>query len=197
MEELQAEVQKEYGMQLRRIEERLPQTYRSLDHDLAKPWLTFFEKAKRRAAKKQMEMQYIVHQIEEHVRIVYDAWQTTIKDQARGSLRFTELPIVERQDRLRKISRMFDSGPVDDESDGLYDEKQLRQIKASYAYYYDNQQEGSRSSQGWTRFPWDCAARTLCEIKAEAVSGGQTKTVTQDFYSRFVIHGAFTSSDRI
>ncbi|GJE99769.1 RNA dependent RNA polymerase [Phanerochaete sordida] len=95
---------------------------------------------------------------------------------------FTGLRIEKRQDVLRACSKSFHSLLADLHVFQLSDRELLRYI-ASYAYIWDHETTGR-----WTRFPWDVAFRVLCEIKAEAVTRGNTKTTTAEFYYKMTIN---------
>lgn len=60
----------------------------------------------------------------------------------------------------------------------------MQKIRASYAYYHDWKLQRTFSIH-WTRFPWDCAMKDLCAIKAEAL--GPATPITGDFYEKMVI----------
>ena len=93
---------------------------------------------------------------------------------------------MRRQDILRELSQQFASGPDVEITIGPNGHT-LEHLKASYAYLYDR--EYKRRSTGWSRFPWDVAYSSLCEIKAHAL--GLTKTVTMDFYMAFTVKPSF------
>jgi hypothetical protein len=80
---------------------------------------------------------------------------------------FTNLPIRERQLKLRQESADFDDGPKDLD---LFDKTQVRRLRASYAYIYDHEFCKSTSQRKWSQWPWNVAMRELCDIKASSSS---------------------------
>jgi RNA-dependent RNA polymerase len=69
---------------------------------------------------------------------------------------YTDLPIEERQDKLRASSREFASRPGRDEV--LLDDDEIRRLRASYAYYHDVRRRSGRASRGGrgSRSTWRC-----------------------------------------
>ncbi|KAJ3541918.1 hypothetical protein NMY22_g3700 [Coprinellus aureogranulatus] len=101
---------------------------------------------------------------------------------------FTERPIEERQDILRAASRRFAISP---NAATLHMTGDLvERVKASFAYHYDchykkgGPREGSRVVH-CSRFPFNVAFRTLCDIKAK--STGNHKTLSWNFYENATV----------
>lgn len=173
------------------------------DAHLAAPWLDAVARAEQAARVRGDEwMGRELKAITAHVAKVYDLhaervkqWTRSargkgrgVKGKGKGGPSFTDRPIEQRQDTFRELSRAFEDGPtaLDDGSTLLYfDKPALRRLCASYAYIYDRDKTWS----GWSRFPWDVAMRTLCQIKVEALGGG--KTLTEDFYYKMTIPKSF------
>ena len=90
-------------------------------------------------------------------------------------------------ERRRKQLAAFRSEAAVEDGGALlcFDAPAIRRLRASYAYIYDRE----HSFGGWSRFPWDVAMRTLCQIKVEALGGG--KTLTEDFYNKMAIPKSF------
>ncbi|KAJ7608107.1 RNA dependent RNA polymerase-domain-containing protein [Mycena polygramma] len=106
-----------------------------------------------------------------HVKEMYEEHRTKV---ARGKDQFTNLPIEQRQDILRELSRKFADGPADlDEA---------ARLKASYAYIYDLETQKPRTSNPWSRFPWDVAFREVEHIDLHIVP---FKPLSSTFYERF------------
>ncbi|KAI0372068.1 hypothetical protein BV20DRAFT_1065820 [Pilatotrama ljubarskyi] len=141
------------------------------DEDLARPWLD----AERRAAELrdvgEKGMSEELERIKQHVESLWKEKRTQGGRGTSGKASFTELPIERRQDILRQQSRDFHASPT-----GLRYFDDPTTIKASYAYIYDYEHAAGK----WSRFPWDVAARALCEIKAKAKGG--PKTLAEDFH---------------
>lgn len=144
------------------------------DSDLGKPWKDFLKNdlGDNKAARKS---------IEAHVKRVQEKY----KEDMTGP-DFTSLPIVVRQDRLRALSMLFADGLSDVHITIGHDGHDLATLMASCAYYLDR-----TSAHGWSRFPFNVAFRTLCDIKAKAVSHGAVKTVSNHFYTSFSIKPSF------
>lgn len=107
----------------------------------------------------------LVKQVDE----IHERWRL---DKGPG---FTALPIEERQDRLRKRSQEFSSTP-EGVCFTVLSPEEARRIKTSYAYKAYN-----------SRFPWDMAFATLCELKALSTAGS-LKPVSYEFYYHFKLH---------
>lgn len=208
LERLKEEIDKAKGVQEKLIDERLPYRLSTLrDEDLAKPWFDAMARAAEAMQRHNNEnMQQELEAIRTHVEQTYTQHrQMTLRGLRRhasggGSSTFasarkssdtpmTSLPIEQRQDMLRELSYKFACGPAG--ADGTptalvyFDDASLRRVRASYAYVYDQK----TSSKGWSRFPWDVALGTLCEIKAGTL--GPTKMVTDDFYARMTLAKSF------
>lgn len=177
MDSMRKAVDAACDQQMAIIDARLGELYPyPLDVDLRKPWIEF----ERRGGNEEA-----CEAIKEHVETVRAAWsEATARKKGRKS--FTALPITVRQDVLRNLAMTFVSGPDVEITVGP-DDPSFAQLKASYAYLYDHDRSGARR---WSRFPWDVAFRSLCEIKAKAL--GPTKTVTSEFYSMFTVKSSFT-----
>ncbi|KAF7355393.1 RNA-dependent RNA polymerase [Mycena sanguinolenta] len=112
--------------------------------------------------------------IKNHVEAVFAKYKSRIDG------KFSKLPIRERQDILRELSRDFAAGPP-----GLsIDEYEAARIKASYAYWFDSDIRRKHPFVKWSRFPWDVTFRELCLIKARA---SNLKPVKSDFYERMTM----------
>jgi hypothetical protein len=102
---------------------------------------------------------------------------------------FTDRPIEERQDILRAASRRFAQSP--DPSTLHMTRDQAERVKASFAYLYDchykkgGVRDGSSKIVRCSRFPFNVAFRTLCDIKARSL--GNHKTICSDFYEHVVV----------
>jgi RNA-dependent RNA polymerase len=94
--------------------------------------------------------------------------ETQYKNRKTNQTAFTSRPIRDRQDMLRAESRAFASGPA-----GIiyHSEKDVIELKASYAYILDS----NKSTNGWSRWPWNVAMNELCRIKAGSGSTGSTQ----------------------
>ncbi|KAJ6448667.1 RNA dependent RNA polymerase-domain-containing protein, partial [Mycena vitilis] len=162
------------------------------DRDLINPWVDFerLESLDRQAYDSLHTLLLDhCHKIKCHVKAMYEEHRTRI---ARGN-QFTNLPIEQRQDILRELSRKFADGPADlfgicfrlapvadkDSKD------EAARLKASYAYIYDLETQKHRTSDPWSRFPWDVAFRELCLIKARSSENVPFKPLSSTFYERF------------
>ena len=151
-----------------------------VDGDLIEPWLRMGEIA-RRFAEEEGSTRLVrdMEVIATHVRGIREKHRRQLGLKGAGGVpfsprkdgkgaAFTDLPIEERQDKLRALSREFASGPDPDKV--LLDDDEIRRLRASYAYYHDvvevSQQKGESR---WTRFPFDVAMRELCAIKGVCV----------------------------
>ncbi|KAK7019017.1 dimethylaniline monooxygenase [Favolaschia claudopus] len=156
-----------------------------LDPDLAKPWNDFSDFVARqvRVDKKPKED---LEKIGKHVEAMYARHTKEIKGYSSSSASFfTDAGIKERQDKLRALSYDFAARPKPgEELKTLFDEAQIARLRASYAYIYDHENNGSK---GWSRFPWNVALGELCKIKASAL--GPQKSVVMQFYERFRLGG--------
>jgi hypothetical protein len=116
--------------------------------------------------------------IEKHVKEIFDRHKAVHKEAAasRGS-HFTNLPIAQRQDVLRKLSRDFHSKPEQSKF-LLMSANDVERVKASYAYLYDWEQSPLPS-----RFPWNVAFRPLCVLKC----GKDMKPVDRRFYDQMSV----------
>ncbi|CDO75004.1 hypothetical protein BN946_scf184965.g6 [Trametes cinnabarina] len=156
------------------------------DADLVQPWLDARTRARELQSAGQPGMWDELEVIKQHVEEMHeqekDAWRAATSGRAagagttskRGKARFTDLPIEKRQDILREQSKRFHAAP-----ENLRYLLDPTVVKASYAYFYDHQ------VKGWSRFPWNVAARALCEIKAKA--SGPSKTISGDFYMSMAV----------
>ena len=169
-----------------------------LDAHLAAPWRDAVARAEQFAQRRgNTSMKEELAAIRTHVQEVYELHRLRVKQyvakrgrgaSSKGGASFTDRPIEQRQDTFRELSRAFEAGPAalpDGEPLLCFDEAGLRRLRASYAYIYDHDE----SRGGWSRFPWDVAMRTLCQIKVEALGGG--KTLTEDFYYKMAIPRSF------
>lgn len=161
-------------------------TVNPVDPHLTAPWLAQKALAQRwktemKSDRKELDLQRIADHVqeiyEEHAAQVKIKGNTKATKATKGGSAFTNLPIQDRQDTIRALSKKFVSMPPPDELMMLGPE--IASTKASYAYLYGSE----RVSQKWCRFPWDVALRELCAIKATAL--GTTKTVPEDIYEAF------------
>lgn len=146
--------------------------------------------------------------IKRHVEQEYDAYnksaikerearyaggqQSPRKSPRKGAV-FTERPIEERQDILRAASKRFAITP--DPKTLHMTEELAERVKASFAYYrdchrknWDPDKDGPREGSKMvhcTRFPFNVAFRTLCDIKAKSL--GNHKTVCSSFYEHVLV----------
>ncbi|KAJ6515806.1 RNA dependent RNA polymerase-domain-containing protein [Mycena sanguinolenta] len=129
------------------------------------------EVAKRLLQEAESKPESDCDRIKKHVEVLFS------KHKSRIDGKFSKLPIRERQDILRELSRDFATGPL-----GLsMDEYEAARLKASYAYWFDSHTRRHYSHAKWSRIPWDLAFRELCLIKARA---SNLKPVKSDFYER-------------
>ncbi len=152
------------------------------DAALAAPWDDACKRAEAASRSGSQAMLTDLDKIREHVESAYTEHINAKNRTPRGSkpgAGFTALSIERRQDVLRAQSRSFAAGPV--LSSFCISDYELPILKASYAYIHD----AKKSSDGWSRFPWDVAYRYLCDIKARAE--GQSKTVLGGFYERMKV----------
>ncbi|KAI0305318.1 RNA dependent RNA polymerase-domain-containing protein [Multifurca ochricompacta] len=91
---------------------------------------------------------------------------------------FTNRSIESRQDKLRRMSRAFISGPADTET-LVFSQEEVTRLRASYAYLYD------WTLKGGSQFPWNVAMRELGAIKLRAC--GDFKPISQDFYEKMLM----------
>lgn len=187
--------------------EKDPRTKAPLDKHLTAPWEEAVARAEQvTAARGDTWMQKELDAIREHVCAVYAQHALRVKGmhasrtshgrsrssssrrKSKGGASFTDRPIEQRQDIFRELSKMFEDGPAalpDGSALLCFDKPAIRRLRASYAYILDR----DRSWGGWSRFPWDVAMRTLCEIKVEALGGG--KTLREEFYYKMTIPKSF------
>lgn len=196
MDEIYKQVNKESNKQLRHVEEVLTARVAQLDEQLAAPWREAVTRVALLAKRGNPDAEAELQAICSHVEQVYWRWRTGRNaEEGRGATGsngnpnaktksgFTGLPIEKRQDKLRELSKEFNAAQA---KPLLYfSEADLRRVRASYAFVFDHE----TSRDHWSRFPWDVAMRTLCEIKAGAL--GLSKTVTEEFYARMTIPSAF------
>jgi len=152
------------------------------DPDLTLPWDNLLQWAERGSPDSRRLKRMDLAKIAIHVQKVYRMHSNVLKpNKQQGKGYFTGLPIEDRQDRLRKISTAFVSGPPLEELPTIVDNDLLARCRASYAYKYDAEQQENRAV--WSRFPFNVAMRELCDIKARA--SGIHKVVQNSFYERF------------
>jgi len=183
-----------------------------LDKHLSAPWEEAVARAEQiTTARGDTWMQKELDAIREHVGAVYTQHALRVKGmhasrtshgrsrssssrsrasgrKSKGGASFSDRPIEQRQDIFRELSKMFEDGPAalpDGSALLCFDKPAIRRLRASYAYILDRE----RSWGGWSRFPWDVAMRTLCEIKVEALGGG--KTLREEFYYKMAIPKSF------
>ena len=169
--------------------------YSIVDPDLIAPWLDK-EKMAEDFWETTGEMlplwQFQRESIQSHVHIMSKRHKDALADKAASAssrdgkgAAFTKLPIEERQDIMRSLSKEFASAPSAAEM--FMSQEEIARLRASYAYYYDSYYtDKSRVHQEkWSRFPWSMAMGELCAIKARAV--GPSKALVMDFYDRMSI----------
>lgn len=150
------------------------------DPDLILPWDNLVQWAERGKSEAIEMKRKDLGRIAIHVQQMY-RMHSAVLITAKVKNHFTGLPIEERQDRLRKVSKAFASGPPIEELPTIVDKDQLARFRASYAYKYDAEQKEQHG--GWSRFPFNVAMRELCDIKSHAL--GAHKAVQNSFYERF------------
>lgn len=186
MDDLMTERKKEYGRQKDLISQRLGELKPppGRDEHLARPWDEFAKKATENPCLEQIR-----DILQNHVLKVFSDWSkkgeenTSIGNKGNS---FTKMAIEDRQDILRQLSQEFVQHPDSKVVAALYDDQDVARLKASCAYIHA-WNSGSKSN----RFPFDVAMRSLCAIKAHAISNGTEKTVAPKFYSRMVLSKAF------
>ncbi len=138
------------------------------DADLCKPWKDVDELYRRHGRRDELG------KIEDHVKRMY------AKHKERIDSAFSEKPIEVRQNILRTASQEFNAGPKPD--DVIMTETAIVELRASYAYVYDREQQPFR----WGRFPWDVAFRELCEIKLRnrPTTEGRAVPMGSEFFNR-------------
>ncbi|KAI9063519.1 hypothetical protein FKP32DRAFT_1571651 [Trametes sanguinea] len=188
MDELKKHVKEACDQLLQRMEQKLDRVGCKLcDADLVQPWLSAVARARTLQAAGQPNMWAELELIKRHVQEMHENVAREYSSSRAGSgsssggftskkrrAFFTELSIEKRQDILREQSKKFHASP-----ENLLYIQDPTTVKASYAYFYDHQ------VKGWSRFPWNVAARALCEIKAKAL--GPSKTVSGDFYMSMAV----------
>jgi len=106
------------------------------------------------------------------------------KKGARAAL--SDIPIEKRQDKIRKVSLAFQQPIAGRETMLCFAGQELNELKASYAYLHDWEQNRDSWIKCFTHFPWDVAFRDLCAIKAKSTSSGW-KAVRIDFYESMMV----------
>ncbi|KDR73737.1 hypothetical protein GALMADRAFT_251555 [Galerina marginata CBS 339.88] len=184
MDVLRRAAEKEKDYLLGEMETLFRPLPKSPDPDLMRPWNAALEWAERGNPDLVKQKKRDLDLIASHVQNIYLQHKQSITANAKGKANspanFTDLPIEVRQDRLRAISRAFQSGPDIAELPTFIDESMVARYRASYAYKFDAEQN---TWDGWSRFPWNVAMRDLCVIKAAAL--GPYKVVMTQFYERF------------
>ena len=183
MDELHKQAKEEGDHWLARIENHFESpNCGKFDEDLMAPWNNAIKLSERWATEQnntqmKYELQKIVEHVErvhaDHRRSVAAPYKTPNSSPQKGAP-FTELPIEEKQDTFRKISKLFVSFPPPGEF--FMQDEEIARLRASYAYKHDKR-------MGGTNFPWDVAMRELGAIKARAT--GRQKTVAGEFYDHF------------
>lgn len=135
---------------------------RTKDQDLCAPWE---EEVKRLDTIPDQEKAAFQRQELETIRLHVE---TQHKNRKTNQTAFTSRPIRDRQDMLRAESRAFASGPA---SIIYYRRKCVIELKASYAYILDC----NKSTNGWSRWPWNVAMNELCRIKIDSGTTGSTQ----------------------
>ncbi|KZT73517.1 hypothetical protein DAEQUDRAFT_721575 [Daedalea quercina L-15889] len=216
LEQLYRELQVQCDALRKRLDTLFPEKKRdtkpALDEHLAAPWRDAEVRAAQvAAARGDGWMQAELDAIRVHVEAVYAEHAQRVKSyssqsrtgsgagrkataaagsarQGKGGAAISDRPIEQRQDIFRELSKAFDGGPAalpDGSALLCFDKPTVRRLCASYAYIHDREQ----SFGGWSRFPWDVAMRTLCQIKVEALGGG--KALMEDFYNKMAIPKSF------
>lgn len=171
---------------LKRLPEEETRKCSQPDPDLVAPWADFDQRSKLATERSHPRMSELKDKIKKGVEAKRDEWY----EKKGKDGKFTNLPIETRQDILRNLSRSFRQMVANlSQEYEEYSEVDLFRYAASYAYLHDY--ERLKETKRWSRFPWDVATRALCEIKAAAVSRGDPKTVTSDFYYAAVPHIKF------
>lgn len=191
MDIIAEELKKERNVQLEIAEKRLRPPLTTKDPHLVAPWNDFLVEVARPGAPAQLAR--CQADIMRHIRELREEWKKSLNANAAGgkgpgSKKFTDLPIEKRQDILRRLSRTFQLAVNDVHATyRLFDIHFYRRVMASYAYVHDTDVLRNNYSQ----FPWDIAMRMLCEIKANAVSNGRTRTILEDFFNKLMVHKKF------
>ncbi|KAJ7170306.1 RNA dependent RNA polymerase-domain-containing protein [Mycena crocata] len=163
-----------------------------VDPDLTAPWLDFLREhnlkeeaeAGRDTARRLLDggenqRSTDLAKIQQHVEALYAKHRNQVRGM-HATLFFTTFAIEMRQDKLRKLSLEFASGP----SALSMSNNEAARIKASYAYYFDGKQRSIMCTK-WSRFPWDVAFRELCLIKAQSAKDVSFKPLSTSFYEHF------------
>jgi RNA-dependent RNA polymerase len=189
MDELYEQAKEEKDVWLARIENHFKLEGPNVrDEDLVAPWNRAIELSERLAAEeKNTRMERELDEISKHIESVYEVHRDSfspkkVSNSPKSIVSFTELPIEERQDKIRKLSKRFVSFPPPGTRKFLMQDEEIARLRASYAYKYDYDKCQSIKSAG-TSFPWDVAMRELGAIKARATGGH--KTVVGEFYDHF------------
>lgn len=184
MDQLQAHAKTLYDLVTAKLEQFFKSKFPQVDEELKRPWLEACARADQASRDfGENRMRKELEKIKEHVETLRqehrDSVRHSLSCQRKGAS-FTDLPIEQRQDLLRRYSRMFAAAPT-----GLVSmsPSEAAHVKASYAYTFDA--ESTKAGPKWTRFPWDVAMRDLCEIKAK--QSGSPMTVSGHFWERMKV----------
>jgi RNA-dependent RNA polymerase len=209
MDEITRLADKKANEELAAMKETFGKFKTVVDTDLTAPWLRMREIARRYAEEEgNFRLERDMKVIEDHVRRMRELHRDQIGLKGPGLLAsprkegkgaaFTDLPIEQRQDKIRAMSQKFASRPGPDEV--LLDENEIQRLRASYAYCHDMDKRTSKGDG--TRFPFDVAMRELCAIKGTCALSttfdhfssphtaralGPSKTITSSFYERFYL----------
>lgn len=195
MDVLKAAIDEASSVQYQRIDAQFNALLKPRDADLVAPWQEAEEGAQELLSLPEQDAQNIgrakqdaLDAIKRHVARVYD-FSSAVIGSAAGMQRpaagekgskadFSNRSIESRQDRLRRVSHEFVSGPDRAEmAVALLSEVEVARLRASYAYLYDWTRK-----PGGTRFPWNVAMRELGLIKLHARR--DVHPVSQDFYEK-------------
>ncbi|KIK70157.1 hypothetical protein GYMLUDRAFT_34630 [Collybiopsis luxurians FD-317 M1] len=128
------------------------------DNDLSAPWVSFCQEAAHRKDREDVISDLNV--ISEYVEKM-----EILRREKVGKKDFSNRPIVSRQDAMRELSKTFASFPKQRDLKTLMDPIMIARLKASYAYVHAADKPSTSSA---FKFPFDCAFRELCAIKAQA-----------------------------
>lgn len=193
MDVLKAAINEASSTQYQRIDAQFNALPKLRDADLIAPWQEAEEGAQELLSQPEQHAQNIgrakqdaLDAIKRHVMRVYELSSMVIGSGTQrpgagekgNKADFSSRCIEARQDRLRRVSHEFVSGPDRAEmAVALLSEVEVARLRASYAYLFDWTRK-----PGGTRFPWNVAMRELGLIKLHARRDAHP--VSQVFYEK-------------
>lgn len=129
------------------------------DQDLIQPWLDAQNLAERSFREDKSDrmirdldkikahVEQMYHEHREEIRLLRAPASPTKGSPSKGGAAFSDLPIEDRQDTFRALSKKFVSLPLP--SEVILSEDSIPMLRASYAYVYDCEQKAI--TKGWTR----------------------------------------------